>query len=326
VRGIRRRSVLALGALLVAPFSVFAQQDRLFRIGVIFPGGLYNAVVDGLRDGLKAEGLAEGKQFVFHIRDIKGDLNTVAATAKSLEAEKVDLICSVTTSSTVRVKQATKIVPVVFYAGNDPVAMGLVEQFRRPGGRLTGVYSRNTDDLIAKRFELLAQLAPKTRRIVAFYNPENPISRRSLAIARAALTQLKLEIVEHHVRSVDEFRGALGAFRPSEGDAIGYLIDSIVVSQSDFVAETGMAKRMPTIFADASVVAKGGLASYGESYYKVGRHMARHVRRVMLGANPGVLPVEQLDEMHFAVNLKTAKALGLSIPRSLLLRADEVIQ
>jgi putative ABC transport system substrate-binding protein len=321
----RRRFLCASGALLAAPLAALAQPARLYRIGVIYHGGLYASAVDGLRDGLKKEGFEEGKQFVFHLRDIKGDLKAVDAVARGLEGEKVDLICSLTTSITIGVKRTTTSVPIVFYAGVDPVAAGLIEQFRKPGGRITGLYSRNTD-LVPKRLELLTQLAPKTRRILVFYNPDNPIAQRSLNNARVAVERLKLELVERQVHSVEEFRAALSSVRRAEGDAIGYLTDAMIISEALFVAETANAKKMPTIFSDASVVAKGGLASYGEGYYAAGRRLASLVHRVLLGANPGDLPVEQLDAMHFAINLKTAKAIGLNIPSSLLQRADEVIR
>ena len=139
--------------VLVASSAADAQQARAYRVGVVFLGGPYIGALDGLREGLKELGMEEGKQIIFHLRDVKGDLKAAAAAAKSLEGEKVDLIYSVTTSVSVVVKEATRAVPIVFYAGNDPVSTGLVKSFAKPGGRVTGIYSRNTS-LIAKRLEL----------------------------------------------------------------------------------------------------------------------------------------------------------------------------
>ena len=144
---IGRRTFLAgTGAvLLVAPLAAEAQQARVYRIGIVLQGGPYFADIDGLRDGLKELGLVEGKHFVLDVRDTKGDLTLVESAARALEEQKVDLIYSITTSVTLAAKRATKSVPIVFYSGTDPVAVGLVESFRRPGGRLTGVYGRFTE-------------------------------------------------------------------------------------------------------------------------------------------------------------------------------------
>jgi len=164
-----RRVFLAslTGGLLAAPLGAEAQEARIYRVGVILQGGPYLGAVDGLRKGLTELGLEEGRQVVLHVRDCRGDLKVVEQTAVDLEHEKVDLIYSVGTSVTRLVKRATKTVPIVFNAGSDPVAFGLVESFRKPGGRLTGIYSRFTD-LTAKRLGLLKEMLPRLRRVVSF--------------------------------------------------------------------------------------------------------------------------------------------------------------
>jgi putative ABC transport system substrate-binding protein len=311
--------------LVAAPFIAGAQQARVYRIGVILQGGPYSAAIDGLRDGLREVGLEEGKQFVLHVRDTKGDLKSVEAAARSLEDQKVDLIYALGTSVTLAAKRATKSVPIVFYSGGDPVAVGLVESFHKPGGRLTGIHGQGLD-LTAKRLELLKEMIPRLRRVVTFYSPDNPVAQRSMTIARDAARQLKVELVERPVASVRELRASLRALRPGEADAFFFVSDAMVNSQEELIIDTAMAKRLPTMLPYKGSVAKGALASYGESYYALGRLSAKHVQRVLLGADPGDLPVEQLDRVHFVINLKTAKALGLTIPQSLLLRADEIIQ
>jgi len=292
---------------------------------VIHQGGPYSAVIDGLRDGLRELGLEEGKQFVLHVRDGKGDLKSVEATARDLEREPVDLIYAVTASVSVLAKRATKSVPIVFYVGTDPVPLGLVENFRKPGGRLTGIYGPFTD-LTAKRLELLKVIIPKLRRVVAFYNPDNSSAQRSVKIARDAARQLKVELVERPVASVEELQAGLRALRPGEVDALFYVSDVMVGSQTERIIETARAKKLPTMFNDKQSVTNGALASYGVSYYTIGRLSAKHIQRVLLGADPGTLPVEQLDRLPFVINLKTAKALGITIPQSVLVRADEVIR
>ena len=311
-------------ALLVASFVTQAQQPRVYRIGVVLLGGPYSAVLDGLRAGLKEAGLEEGRQFILHVRDVKGDPKSVESAAKHLEAEKVDLIYSVTTSTTVAVKRATRTVPIVFYAGNDPVAAGLVESLRKPGGRVTGIHSQQTP-LMAKRIELLKEMIPGLRRVLILFNPGNPISRSSNAIAQQAARLLNIEIVERPVGSVEELQARLDALRLGEVDALTY-VDSMVVSQTERVIEAARAKKLPVVIADQASVAKGTLASYGVSFHTMGLLAAKHVHRILLGANPAEIPVEQVNRFSLVVNLKTAKALGLTIPNTVLARADSVIQ
>ncbi len=312
------------GGLLAAPLAAQAQQPRVYRVGVVLQGGPYLGTVDGLRKGLAELGLEEGKQLILHVRDGKGDLKAVEQAARDLEREKVDLIYSVASSVTLTVKRATKTVPIVFYAGTDPVTSGLVESFRKPRGRLTGVYGR-LPDLAAKRLELLKEMVPRLRRVVIFYNPDNLVAERGMKVARDAARQLKLELVEHRAASVEELRAGLRALQAGKADAYLSGPDAMVTSQTALVIETAKAKKLPTMFTELESVAQGGLASYGVSYYAMGRLAAKYVQRILLGADPGELPVEQVDRLYFVINLKTAKALGLTIPPSLLLRADEVI-
>jgi putative ABC transport system substrate-binding protein len=321
------RLVVALLCLVLvaAPLAVDAQQPRVYRVGVILLGSAYHPAVDGLRNGLSELGLDEGKQLVFDVRDTQGDLHAVEVAARSLEAEKVDVIYALATGVSVRANRATKSVPIVFYVGNDPVRLGLVQNYRKPGGRLTGIHSQFFD-LTAKRLEVLKNMIPTLRRVVTFYSPDNPTARESVKIARDAARQLKVELVERPVASVEELRTGLHALRPGEADAFFYVADAIVASQTELIIDTARAMRLPTMFHERGLVAKGALAGYGVSYDTIGRLSAKHVQRVLLGANPGDLPVEQVDRLHFVINLKTAKALGLTIPQSVLLRADEVIQ
>jgi putative ABC transport system substrate-binding protein len=323
---ISRRAFISsvAGGLLTAPLTVEAQQTRVYRVGVIVQGGPYLGAVDGLRKALGELGLEEGKQFILHVRDGKGDLKAVEQAARDLEREKVDLIYSVASSVTLTVKRATKTVPIVFYAGTDPVTSGLVESFRKPRGRLTGVYGRLAD-LTAKRLEILKEMVPSLRRVVTFYNPDNPVAEQGIRATRDAARQLKVEFLERRVASVEELRAALRALRAGEADAYLAGNDAMVISQSALIIDTARAMKLSTMFQEQDSVAKGGLASYGVSYYAMGRLAATFVQRVLLGADPGELPVEQVDKLYFVINLKTAKALGLTIPSSVLLRADEVI-
>ena len=323
-----RASWLVLAVILtivpVPPLAVEAQQSRLYRVGVVLQGGPYSAAVDGLRDGLKDLGLEEGKQYVLHVHDAKGDQKAVEAAARSLEGRKVDLIYAVASSVAVVVKRVTKRVPIVFYAGTDPVASGLVESFRSPGERLTGVHSQFAD-LGAKRLELLKAMVPTVRRVMTFLSPDNPVVEQNMKVARDAARRLDVELVERRVASTEELRASLRSLRPGEAEAL-LVIDAMMGSQAALIIEIARAKRLPTMFQDEETAAKGALASYGASYYGAGRLAAKQVQRVLLGASPGDLPVEQIDRLRFVINRKTAQALGLTIPPSVLARADEIIE
>ncbi len=321
----RRRLLILSASAVGVPRAGEAQPGRVYRVGVVFQGGSYADVIAGLRDGLKDRGLEDGKQVVFLVRDAKGDLKAVEAAARALEAEKVDLIFAITTSVTLATKRATTRVPIVFYTGTDPLAVGLVESYRKPGGRLTGVHGHLTD-LTAKRLQLLKEMVPRARRFVTFYSPNNLSAQQGARFARAAAAQLKVELVERSVTSVEEFRAALAALRPGEVDAYFHVGDAMVTSQTDFIVETTNAKRLPAMFNYKDAVSKGALASYGESYYALGRMSAKHVQQVLLDADPATLPVEQSDRPQFVVNLKTARALGLRIPPSVLARADQIVE
>ena len=302
-----------------------AQPAKVYRVGVVFEGGPFYAVVDGLKDGLRELGIAEGKQLVLEFRDLKGDRNAAEEAARSLERGKVDLIYVVSTSVATMVKRATAQVPIVFAAGADPVAAGLVESFAKPGGRITGVHYLSAD-LTGKRLEILKEILPELRRVVTFYNPSNEFALLAAKTAREAGRQLKIELVERHVASVEELRRGVNALKVHEADAYFYTNDAMVSSQAQFIIDTARARKLPTMFHEPSYVTQGALIGYGVSYYEVGRLSAKYVQRVLAGTSPRNLPVESLSRLELAVNLKTARELGLTIPQSVLFRADKVIE
>jgi putative ABC transport system substrate-binding protein len=324
-----RLALVLAGALVLTPVAEplvpsEAQGPRAHRVGVVLLGGPYAQAIDGLREGLRELGFEEGKQYSLLVRDSKGDLKAAGEAAKNLEAEKVDLIFALGSSVAFTTMKSTQSVPIVFHAGADPVQVGLVENYRKPGGRLSGVSSQSRD-LAPKRLELLKEIAPMIRRVVVFYNPNNP-TRYDIDAMRDAARGLKIQLVERWVKSVEELRAALHGLRPADADAIFYVGDAMVSSQSQLIVEIGMTKRLPTMLQEESSVTMGALASYGVSFRAIGRLAAKHVHRILLGARPGDLPVERFDRLHFAINLKTAKAIGLTIPPAVLARADEVIQ
>jgi putative ABC transport system substrate-binding protein len=315
-----------LAALVLASVHLAqSQQAKVYRVGVIHEGGPFYVVVDGLKEGLRDLGFEEGKHFVLEIRDVKGDLKAAEEAARNLEREKVNLIYAVATSPSTAVKRATTEVQIVFAVGRDPVVAGLVESFARPGGRLTGVHYLSAD-LTAKRLAILKEILPELRKVVTFYDPSNQVALEGAKSARDAARELKIDLVERHVASVEEIRLALKAFKAQEADAFFYINDAMVTSQAQSIIDTARAIRLPTMFHEPSLVAQGALVSYGVSYREIGRQSAKYVQRILTGTSPQNLPVESLSKVGLVVNLKTARELDVTIPQAVLLRADDVIR
>ena len=316
----------ALGAMIFALCSsVAAQQAKVYRVGVIHQGGPYGAVVDGLRDGLRQLGYEEGKHILLEIRDTKSDPKLVEEAARIFERERVNLIYAVTTSIATAVKNVTSQIPIVFSVGSDPVASGLVQSFGKPAGRLTGV-QYSTTDLTGKRLEILKEILPKLGRVVTFYNPNNRMAMEAATLAREAARQFGVHVIERHVTSVEELRQGLGALKAREADAYFYTTDGMVTSQAQLVIDMATSKKLPTMFSEQSLVAMGGLASYGQNFHEIGRLSAKYVQKVMTGAHPQDLRVETVDKFELIMNLKTAKQIGVTIPPNVLARADKVIK
>jgi ABC-type uncharacterized transport system substrate-binding protein len=320
------RFAIALSSLFLAlSLSAQAQQPKTYRIGVIQSAAPFSAVVEGLRNGLKELGYEDGKQVRLEIRDTKGDLNAVKEAAQTFERDKVNLIYVVGTSAAVAVKESTSDTPIVFAVAGDPTSNGLIQSFAKPGGRLTGVYYL-TVDLTPKRLEILKEILPKLRRVLAFYNPKNPISIEAAKLGRDAAQQMNIQFIERQVTSVDELRSVLQKLKPGETDAYFYVSDAMIMDNVQTIIQTTLEKKLPTMFTEQSLVAAGGLASYGQNFREVGRMSAKYVQKVLTGTRPQDLRVETADKFEMAINLKTAKQIGLTIPPNVLARADKVIR
>ena len=317
-------SVIAF-VLVVTAAVAEAQQAKVYRVGVLLPGGPLYEAIGGLRDGLRELGLEEGKQIVLAIRDTKGDAKAAQEEARNLERENVDLIYTLGTSATTLAKGATANVLIVFGVGSDPVAGGLVSSFAKPGGRLSGVHYL-VRDLTAKRLEILKEVLPKLSRVVTFYDPGNRVATEAAKLGREEANRLRLKFIERHVASVEGLQKALQALKIGEADAYFYTPDAMVVSQAQLIIETAKAKKLATMFHEPSLVTKGALASYGQNYHEVGRASAKYVQRVLSGSHPRDLRIETIENIELAINLQTAKSLGLTIPPNVLARANRVIR
>jgi putative ABC transport system substrate-binding protein len=321
----RRREFIAVLAVgVVRAHGSEAQPVKSKHVGVVLLGGPHYAGLAGLREGLKLAGLEEGSSLVVDVRDGKGDLGAIGIGAAELERQGVNVIVSFSTSATLATQRATLNVPIVFAAGSDPVTFGFVESIPRPGGRLTGVHTVIADST-AKRFELLREMVPTLRRVVTFYNPAGPSPSAAARAARAAAREVGVELIEKHVRSTDELRETLGGLQAGDGDALFFVNDAMVLSQDRLIVDRATALRMATMAYELDLVAQGALAGYGLNYREFGRLAARYVTRILDGLRPGDLPVEAVRPA-LAINLKTAKALGITIPLTIQAQADEVIE
>jgi len=313
-----------LSCVLVAPAEAQAPK-RIYRIGVVHQGGVYNALVDGLRDGLRELGMQEGRDFVLDVREAGGDLKTVEDVAQRFEREKVDVLYTGATSVTRAAKRATREIPIVFYVGTDPVNAGLVDSYAKPGGRLTGIHTRVTD-LTTKRLEILLEIVPGVQRIVTFYDPANRSAADGAKALREAASQMRIKLLERPVSSVAEVRSSLREVGGEPGDAIFLLGDAMVLSQAQLIIDVARAKKMPTMSHEHSLVADGALASYGTSLHEIGRMSAKHLRRVLAGTPPRDLPIESFDRIELHLNLRTAREIGITVPQGALRMADKLIK
>jgi putative ABC transport system substrate-binding protein len=317
---------LALGAF-AAPSVAHAQAPgKIPHVGAIYLSGHHQVIVDGLRQGLHDLGLEEGKQYVLDQKQVKGgDWPAVGQAARDLERANVEVIYTVTTQVTLGTKQATAKVPIVFYVGVDPVAAGLVQSFAKPGGRLSGVHSLSRD-LTVKRMEILKEMIPKLRRVVTFYDSRERISTENAQLARKVAQQMGLQLVERHLDSVEETRSVLLGLASGGVQAYFHTPGGTATSQAPLIIEASRTKKLPTMFHDTSLVALGGLAAYGHNYREIGRLSAKHVQRILAGVQPKDLPVENYDKVGLALNLRTAREIGLTIPQSVRFRADQLIE
>jgi putative ABC transport system substrate-binding protein len=288
-------------------------------------GGVLATVVDGLRAGLKELGLQEGKQFVLDIQDLKGDAKPTESVAQKFERDKVKLIFTNTQPVTSAAMKATKNTPIVFAVGTDPVAQGYVQSFAKPGGRLTGIHYL-ARDLTGKRLEILKEFLPKLRTVVTFYDPTNDVSVQGAKLGRDEAQRKNVKFIERKVKSIDELKAALDGVKAGEFDAYLYVADARVASQAQLVIDAARAKKLPTMFHDQALVASGALASYGQSYFEIGRRAAKYVRQVLNGASPADQRVETIEDVELAFNLNTAKQIGVTIPPNVLARAAKVVR
>jgi putative ABC transport system substrate-binding protein len=322
-------AVLAGGltlALLAAPLAVEAQQaGRVYRIGYLsFSSPASNPhLIEAFRQGLRELGWVEGQNITIDARFAEGRSDAVSDLAAELVRLKVDIIVVTATQAALAAKNATKTIPVVMANAGDPVGVGLVASLARPGGNITGM---SRVDTFGKALELLKEIAPDVRRVAILSNPANASHQPNIREVNVAARSLGVQLQLLEARGPDEFDAAFAALSKERAGALLVLPDSVFNRHRARVTGLAAKNRLPSMYGTSEWVKAGGLISYGLHLPDVFRQSATFVDKILKGAKPADLPVEQPTKFELVINLKTAKALGLTIPPSVLARADEIIQ
>jgi len=318
---------LGLSAIAV-PLAAEAQQaGKVYRIGILHSAARESERIKALEEGLRELGYVEGRNLVIEHRFADVKLERLGELATDLVRLKVDVIVTAINPTTLAAKQATTTIPIVMTTGVDPVAAGLVASLARPGGNVTGLtFDVDPEAIAAKRLELLKELAPRASRMAAIWNPTYaPNTPRMKGIEDAA-RKLGVTLVSVLVREPGDFDGAFATIVRERARAFLVLTDPLMFSHFARLADLAAKNRLPGIYALREAVNAGGLISYAANLVDLYRRAALFVDKIIKGAKPADLPIEQPTKFELVINMKTAKALGLTIPQSLLVRADEVIQ
>jgi len=315
-----------MGGLLAVPFAARAQQTgKVYRIGVVeaIPAAQNVANLDALRRGLRELGYVEGRNLIIEYRSADGHSERFPGLASELVRLKVDLIVTRGTPAARAAKTATETIPVVMATMGDPSA--IVASFARPGGNITGVTTFSTE-LTAKRIELLKELVPNLSRVALLHNMGNPAVPPEWQETKMAARSLGLQAELLDVRSQADLLGAFERAVRERIDALVIGADGLTQAHQHAIVNWVALNKLPAVYPAREFVEAGGLIAYAVNYPDLYFRFARYIDKIFKGAKPGDLPVEQPTKFELVINLKTAKALGLTIPLSLLVRADEVIQ
>jgi putative ABC transport system substrate-binding protein len=326
----RRRFLLtSLAGALAATLAAEAQQaGKVWRIGFILTaaenetGYLFKALDEGLRE----LGYVEGRNVVFERRFANGRQDRLPGLATELVQLKIDVLVTGSNPVIAAVKQVTAAIPVVMAVSRDPVGAGFIANLARPGGNITGLANDPAPEIIGKNLELLKEAAPRVSRVAFLWNPLPPGAGTSKKVVEGAARNLGLAFQSVEVRGRNEFEGAFAAMVRERANGVVVATDPMFVGPRSQVVLLAARSRIPAVYGLKEFAEAGGLMSYGPSIAHQFRRAATYVDKILKGANPGDLPVEEPTKFELVINLKTAKTLGLTIPPSLLLRADQVIE
>jgi len=332
----RRRFVLtSLAGALAAPLSAEAEQaGKVPRIGFLSPTSPSDAggnpsdlavLFAAFREGLRELGYVEGQNIKIESRWAEGSYDRLPGLAADLVRLKVDVIVTYGTPASQAAKRATGTIPIVMAAIIDPVASGLVTSIARPGGNLTG-QSMMSPDLAEKQLEILKEVVPKISRVAVLHNPANPGNAPQVRHAQDAARTLGVRLQLLGARGPSEIDSAFAAMTHEQAAAVIVLVDAMLQNNRKRITDLAGRHRLPAVYGLSEYTEAGGLLAYGPNRLDMFRRAATYVDRILKGAKPGDLPVEQPNKFALVINLKTARALGLTIRPSLLVRADQVIE
>ena len=328
----RREFITLLGGVGISwPLAAGAQQltSTTHRVGILIPESVPTAEALGLlnafRQGLKETGWVEGQNIAFEYRSADGKEDVLPKIAAELVQLQLDAILAEGTPAIRAAKGATQSIPIVMAVSNDPVASGFIASLNRPGGNVTGL-SVQSSELAGKRLQLLTELVPRLAGLAVLANPTNP--SHALAVQQMQIAAQSFGIRVHVVEAPapEKLDSAFAMVAAMRADALVALPDGMLFGQYPRIVALTAASHLPALFPEKEVVKAGGLMSYGPSVPASFRRAAAYVDKIMRGASPAELPVEQPTKFEFVINLQTAKALGITVPASLLATADEVIE
>ena len=323
----RREFITLLGTAAAAwPVATRAQQPRkVWRLGVLEPGAPPAPFLEAVRDGLRDLGYMEGRDIVFEVRWAEGKHDRLTGLAAELVGLKVDVIYAFTTPPALAARMATTAIPIVFSGVGDPVGTGLVASLARPGRNATGLSVLATE-LSGKRLEMLREIIPTVSRVAMLWNDTNPSMVLRANETQDAAVKLGVTIQSIGVHDLIDFEGAFTAVTDGRTATLLILADPFTVMHRKRIVEFAAQRGLPAIYEIRQFVDAGGLICYGPNLLAMQRRVAGYLDKIFKGAKPSDLPVEQPTKFELVINLKTARALGLEIPPSVLARADEVIE
>jgi len=318
------------GGLLAAPLAAGAQPaGKVYRIGYLSTGSGTSSnprILEAFRQGLRELGWVEGQNIVIEYRWADGRLDRLPDLAAQLVRLKVDVIVASPTPGALAAKNATGTIPIVAISLTHPVELGLVASLARPGGNVTGVSYSVGADIFGKDLELLKEVVPRVRRVAVLSNPDSPARPLTIRNVKDAARSLGLQLQLLEARGPEGFDGAFAAMAKERVGALFVVQDPAFIPHRARLVDLAATNRLPSIFTQREDAEAGGLMSYGPSLSDLYRRAGTYLDKILKGAKPGDLPIEQPTKFELVINLKTAKALGLTIPPSLLQRADQVIE
>jgi putative ABC transport system substrate-binding protein len=320
----RREFITLLGGTAAWPLAAHAADEKRHTVGILSAGGA-GAADAAFLDALREFGWIAGRNVVFENRYAENRLDRLPELAADLVRLKVDVIAVGGTLAPLAAKQATATIPIVMMAAGDPLGTGLVASLARPGGNVTGM-SLMSPDLVGKRLQLLKEVLPRLSRVAVLWNAANPYSALVFKATQDGGQTLGIEVRSLDVRGPDDFDRIFEAARQQRPDALITVEDPLTGDHRKLIADFAAGQRLPALYGLRTFVAAGGLMSYGASLTDLFRRAAGYVDKILRGAKPADLPVEQPTKFELVINLKTAETLGLAVPPTLLALADEVIE